>query len=119
MRSYFVPKPPDESVTDVRPQRADLHRHAVHRAQRVFLALNAVPFAVGVVLSCAAELAAAPVYGRLTLGLGWGVLQLGVFAGSVWWYENRATRVCDPLERPPTPGASGASPADASRAVTR
>ncbi|MGX6751449.1 hypothetical protein ACM562_29725 [Streptomyces xantholiticus] len=94
-------------MTDVRPQHADIHRHAVHRAQLVFLALNAVPFAVGVVLSCAAELAEAPVYGRLTLGLGWGILQLGVFAGSVWWYENRAMRVCDHLERHLMSEASG------------
>ncbi|NWF24790.1 hypothetical protein HW130_00660 [Streptomyces sp. PKU-EA00015] len=85
----------------------------------VFLALNAVPFAVGVVLSCAAELAKVPVYGRLTLGLGWGILELGVFAGSVWRYENRVMRVCDHLERPLTSGASGASPPDESRAVTR
>ncbi|CAL9370511.1 hypothetical protein SUDANB105_00851 [Streptomyces sp. enrichment culture] len=111
MRSYFVPKPPGEPVTDVRPQRVDLHRRAVRRAQLVFLALNAVPFALGVVLSCAAELAAAPVYGRFTLGLGWGILQLGVFAGSVWWYENRGMRVCDLLERPLVSGASSASSA--------
>ncbi|WP_158718917.1 hypothetical protein [Streptomyces globisporus] len=87
----------------------------MHRAQRVFLAVNAAPFAVGVVLSCTAELAAAPVYGRLTLGLLWGVLQLGVFAGSVWWYENQATHVCDPLEQSLMSEAPGASPADESR----
>ncbi|MFI8997387.1 hypothetical protein [Streptomyces sp. NPDC053542] len=91
----------------------------MHRAQRVFLAVNAVPLAVGIVLSCAAELAAVPVYGQLTLGLAWGILQLGVFAGSVWWYESQATRVCDPLERSlasgaPVTGASGVSPADES-----
>lgn len=85
-----VPKPPGEPVTDVRPHRARLQHHALQRAQLVFLALNAVPFAVGVVLSCAAEPAEASLYGRFTPGPGWGLLQLGVFAGSVWWYENRA-----------------------------
>ncbi|WP_225804454.1 hypothetical protein [Streptomyces sp. NK15101] len=92
-----------------------MFRRAVHRAQRTFLAVNAVPFAVGVVLSCTAGLAAAPVHGRLTLGLVWGVLQLGVFAGSVWWYENQVTRVCDPLEQSLVSEAPGASPADESR----
>ncbi|MFB7755145.1 hypothetical protein ACFC18_36935 [Streptomyces sp. NPDC056121] len=117
MHSYFAPKPPDEPVTDVPPQHAEMLRRAVHRAQRVFLAVNAVPLAAGIVLSCTAGLATVPVRGRLTLGITWGILQLGVFLGSTWWYENRSTRVCDPLEQslasgmPPT-RAPGASPAD-------
>ncbi|MEU3844049.1 DUF485 domain-containing protein [Streptomyces sp. NPDC028635] len=79
--------------------------------------MNAIPMAVGVALSCASGFAALPVYGRLTLGIVWGVLQLGVFVGSVWWYEHHATRVCDPLEQSlasgvPLTGAPGASPAD-------
>ncbi|POX47537.1 hypothetical protein C3489_29300 [Streptomyces sp. Ru71] len=89
----------------------------MHRAQRRFLAVNAVPLAVGVVLSCAAGLAAAPVYGRSTLGIVWGILQLGVFVGSVWWYEDHSTRVCDPLEQSltsgmPLAGAPDVSPTD-------
>ncbi|MFF9092573.1 hypothetical protein ACF1AX_05610 [Streptomyces sp. NPDC014802] len=87
-------------MTDVPPQRPATHRRAVHRAQRVFLAVNAVPLAVGIVLSCAAGLAAAPLHGRWTLGIVWGGLQLGVFAGGAWWYENHSMRVCDPLEEP-------------------
>ncbi|WP_424857891.1 hypothetical protein [Streptomyces sp. SAI-170] len=91
----------------------------MRRAQRVFLAVNAMPLAVGILLSCAAEAAAAPVYGRLTLGLVWGILQLGVFVASAWWYEVRSTRACDRLEQSSDPGvpltgALGASPADAS-----
>ncbi|MFF2166656.1 DUF485 domain-containing protein [Streptomyces sp. NPDC058175] len=91
----------------------------MHRAQRVFLVVNAVPLAVGVLLSCASELAVVPVDGRLTLGLVWGILQLGFFIATTWWYENQATRVCDPLEQSlasgmSQTGASGASPADES-----
>ncbi|EFF88735.1 hypothetical protein SSTG_05742 [Streptomyces sp. e14] len=117
MHSYFTPQPPGEPVSGARPPRAENLRRAVHRAQWVLVAVNAVPMAVGVLLSCAAGLASLPVYGRSTLGIVWGILQLGVFVGSVWWYENHSVRVCDPLEQPPASGvplteAPGACPSD-------
>ncbi|MCZ0991082.1 hypothetical protein [Streptomyces diastatochromogenes] len=117
MRSYSAPKPPDEAATDIHLQRGEILSQAVHRAQRVFLAVNAVPLAVGVVLSCVAAVAAVPVYGRLTLGVVWGVLQLGVFVATAWRYEKQATLLCDPIEQSltsgmPQAGTSGASPVD-------
>ncbi|MEU9294378.1 hypothetical protein [Streptomyces sp. NPDC048266] len=59
-----------------------------------------MPLGIGVVLSCSTALTAVQVYGRLTLGVVWGVLQLVVFLGSVWWYEDRSTRLCGPGQRP-------------------
>ncbi|MEV0977294.1 hypothetical protein [Streptomyces sp. NPDC049915] len=119
MRSYFAQKPAGAPTTDAHLQRGEILRRAEHRAQRVFLAVNAVPLAAGVVLSCDGALAAVPVDGRLTLGIVWGILQLSLFVASTWWYENQATRLCVPLEQSltsgtPQPGVSGVSPADES-----
>ncbi|GHB32562.1 hypothetical protein GCM10010377_23710 [Streptomyces viridiviolaceus] len=80
---------------------------AAQHVRRRFLVVNAVPLAIGVVLSCSTALCGATVYGRLTLGVVWGVLQLGVLLGSVWWYEARSARLCDPVERPPAGTAGG------------
>lgn len=66
--------------------------------RRKFLAVNAVPLGIGVALSCSTGLTAIQVYGRLTLGVVWAALQLGVFLSSVWWYESRVTRWRDPDE---------------------
>ncbi|MER7536932.1 hypothetical protein ABTX77_19455 [Streptomyces sp. NPDC097704] len=68
--------------------------------RRTFLAVNAVPLGIGVVLSCSTALTAVRVYGRLTLGVVWAFLQLTLFLGSVWWYEGRADDLDDPGERP-------------------
>ncbi|GAA1138371.1 hypothetical protein [Streptomyces javensis] len=56
------------------------------------------------------------VYGHITLGLVWGILQCGLFVATVWVYETRCT-ACDPVERPrtsdvPQAGAPGAPPVD-------
>lgn len=86
------------------------------RVRRTFLTVNAVPLAIGVVLSCSTALTGTRVYGRLTLGVVWGAVQLGVFLVSVWWYEARSVRPDAPAERffapenPPT-GNAGTSPA--------
>jgi hypothetical protein len=83
----------------------------------VFLIVNAVPLGIGVVLSCSTALTAVQVYGRLTLGVVWGVLQLVVFLGSVWWYEDRSTRLCEPGQQPEAvqPASSGREPGMVSR----
>ncbi|MEW5654105.1 hypothetical protein [Streptomyces cinereoruber] len=71
---------------------------AGRHVRRTFLAVNAVPLGIGAALSCSTALTAIQVYGRLTLGVVWAALQLGVFLGSVWWYESRAARLHDPGE---------------------
>ncbi|WP_406864221.1 hypothetical protein ABZO31_28795 [Streptomyces sp. HUAS MG47] len=90
MHSPFVPTP---AVPPPAPPGGDGTSGAGRRVRRTFLALNAVLLGVGVVLSCSTTLTGITVYGRLTLGVVWGVLQLGVFLGSVWWYEDRSTCV--------------------------
>lgn len=104
--------------------RADHLREAVHRAQRAFVAVNLVPFVVGIVLSCFTDVPAVAVYGKLTLGLVWGVLQCVLFVATAWWYENRSTRVFDPVEdsltaRVHQTEVSGAVTGNGSPAVTR
>ncbi|MFD4511010.1 hypothetical protein ACFWPQ_50715 [Streptomyces sp. NPDC058464] len=86
-------------------------RESTHRAQRVFLLVNAVPFAVGSVMSCFTEVPAVALYGKLTLGLVWGALQGALFVTTAWWYEFRSTRSSDPIEQSFTSGAihAGAS----------
>ncbi|MFF0011319.1 DUF485 domain-containing protein [Streptomyces sp. NPDC005374] len=80
-------------------QRGDeLRRHA-HRAQRSFLAVNAVPLVAGIMLASYTDLPAAPVYGPLTLGLVGGILQCCLFVATAWLYERRCTRSCDPIEQ--------------------
>ena len=74
-------------------------RETAHRAQRNFLVVNGIPFAVGITLSCFTDVPAVEVYGKLTLGLVWGVLQCALFVATAWLYEMRSTRSADPLEQ--------------------
>ncbi|MEU9171569.1 hypothetical protein AB0D34_27845 [Streptomyces sp. NPDC048420] len=67
--------------------------------QRAFLVVNAVPFAVGSVLSCFTDVPAVPVHGNFTLGMAWGLVQCGLFVATAWLYENRSTRSSDPIEQ--------------------
>ncbi|MER7690446.1 DUF485 domain-containing protein [Streptomyces sp. NPDC097610] len=97
----------------------DSLRETTHRAQRAFLFVNAVPFVVGIVLSCFTDIPAVAVYGELTLGLVWGTLQCVLFVATAWWYENRSARSSDPLEQSLTSDVlhtemSGAAPANGS-----
>ncbi|MEV6796666.1 hypothetical protein AB0M87_33045 [Streptomyces sp. NPDC051320] len=55
----------------------------------MLVTINALPLAVGVLLSCSTTLGATAVYGRLTLGLGWAFVQLAVLVGGTCWYEHR------------------------------
>ncbi|MFC8822553.1 hypothetical protein [Streptomyces rochei] len=68
-----------------------------------------MPLAIGVVLSCSTRLSGADMHGRLTLGVVWSVLQLGVFLVSVWWYERRSARLSDYVDRSPAGAAGGSS----------
>ncbi|MFE0511950.1 hypothetical protein [Streptomyces sp. NPDC058964] len=79
-------------------QRAESLRERAHQAQRALLAVNGVPFAAGIVLSSFTDVPSIPVQGRLTLGLVWGVLQIGLFVTTACLYEVRCTRSCDALE---------------------
>jgi hypothetical protein len=88
-------------------------RETTHSAQRTFLVVNAVPLIVGVVLSCFTDIPAVPVYGQLTLGLVWGILQCGLFITTAWAYENRSTRSCDPIEQSLTVDGFQANTSDA------
>ncbi|MEU3855136.1 DUF485 domain-containing protein [Streptomyces sp. NPDC029554] len=74
-------------------------RQAIHRAQRVFLLVNTLPFTVTTFLFPYTEIASVRVAGQLTLCMLWGVLQCCLFVASTLWYEKQATRVCDPLEQ--------------------
>ncbi|NEB04208.1 DUF485 domain-containing protein [Streptomyces sp. SID13726] len=74
-------------------------RETAHRAQRDFVVVNGIPFAVGITLSCFTDVPAVQVYGELTLGLVWGVLQCALFIATAWLYELRSTRSADPLEQ--------------------
>ncbi|MFG3289069.1 DUF485 domain-containing protein [Streptomyces sp. NPDC048179] len=104
MQSYFAP-PPSTRQTAAHPaheaevlQLGESLRERAHQAQRALLAINGVPFAAGIVLSSFTKVPAIPVHGRLTLGLTWGVLQIGLFVATTWLYEARCTGSCDPLE---------------------
>ncbi|MFF7476731.1 DUF485 domain-containing protein [Streptomyces sp. NPDC008092] len=99
-------------------------RKAVHRTQRAFVAVNLVPFAAGIVLSCFTDVPAVAVFGKLTLGLVWGVLQCVLFVATAWWYESRSTRLFDPVEESLTAvvhraETTGVVPGNGSPAVTR
>ncbi|MES5823734.1 hypothetical protein [Streptomyces sp. RG80] len=61
--------------------------------------MNGIPFAVGITLSCFTDVPAVEVYGKLTLGLVWGVLQCALFVATAWLYEMRSTRSADRLEQ--------------------
>ncbi|APE25443.1 hypothetical protein [Streptomyces venezuelae] len=56
----------------------------------MLVTVNALPLAVGVLLSCSTSLGEISVYGRLTLALTWAFAQLVVLVGGTWWYEYRA-----------------------------
>lgn len=127
MHSHFPPTPPGRPPTQHlsfdalqrQLQRSESLREAVHRAQRSFLVVNAVPLAAGIVLSSFTDIPAEPVYGQLTLGVVWGILQLGLFVATAWLHETRSTRLCDPIEQSLTSGmpqaeTSGASPVNGS-----
>lgn len=85
--------------------------------QRIFLGVNALPLAIGVVLSCSATLTGVRVYGLLTLGVAWGGLQFCVFLAGVWWYEARSSGRDDPAEHTPVAGPlhTGAAGAPSAR----
>ncbi|MFF3610000.1 hypothetical protein [Streptomyces sp. NPDC002463] len=86
----------------------------MHRTQRRFLVVNAVPLATGIVLFPFTGLPSARVYGQLTMGVLWGVLQGGLFVASTWWHERQSTRLCDPIERSLTSALPQAGTSDAS-----
>lgn len=71
----------------------------------MLVTVNALPLAVGVLLSCSTPLGEIPVYGRLTLGIAWALTQLVVLVAGTCWYENRA--------------ASSYAPASATTAASR
>ncbi|MFG2732972.1 hypothetical protein [Streptomyces canus] len=83
----------------------DSLRAATHHTQRVFLVVNAVPFTVGIVLSCFTNVPAIAVFGDFTLGLLWGFLQCALFVATAWWYDMRSARLPDPIEQVLTPNA--------------
>jgi len=78
-------------------------RHSA-RDTRVLVTVNALPLAVGVLLSCSTALGEISVYGRLTLGIAWALTQLVVLVGGTWWYEHRAASAGEPA--PATTAAS-------------
>ncbi|MFJ9733465.1 hypothetical protein ACIRUL_19260 [Streptomyces sp. NPDC101171] len=66
------------------------------RDTRMLVTVNALPLAVGVLLSCSTPLGEISVYGRLTLGIAWAFTQLAVLIGGTWWYENRTASSFEP-----------------------
>ncbi|MFJ9079032.1 hypothetical protein ACIRO3_27890 [Streptomyces sp. NPDC102278] len=66
------------------------------RDTRVLVTVNALPLAVGVLLSCSAALGEISAYGRLTLGMAWALAQLAVLVAGTWWYENRVASSFEP-----------------------
>ncbi|MFI8424041.1 hypothetical protein [Streptomyces sp. NPDC085479] len=74
---------------------SDSSRHSP-RDTRMLVTLNALPLAVGVLLSCSTTLGEISVYGRLTLGITWALTQLVVLVGGTWWYEKRAASSFEP-----------------------
>ncbi|MGW3667193.1 DUF485 domain-containing protein [Streptomyces sp. NPDC005141] len=105
VHSHFPPNPPGRAPASLqthnagRSQHVNRLRETSHRAQREFLVVNGAPFAVGITLSCFTDVPAVQVYGELTLGLVWGVLQCALFIATAWLYEMRSTRSADPLEQ--------------------
>ena len=110
MPSPFPPTSPDHSPTAsfsldaVKFQRTESLREAIRRTQRTFLFVNGVPLVIGITLSTFTDIPAAPVYGQLTLGIVWGILQCGLFITTAWLYENQSALWCDPIERSLTSG---------------
>ncbi|GGY78543.1 hypothetical protein GCM10010363_69410 [Streptomyces omiyaensis] len=74
---------------------SDSSRHSP-RDTRMLVTVNALPLAVGVLLSCSTTLGEISVYGRLTLAITWAFTQLVVLVGGTWWYENRAVSSFEP-----------------------
>ncbi|WP_424851695.1 hypothetical protein [Streptomyces sp. SAI-170] len=72
----------------------------------MLVTVNALPLAVGVLLSCSTTLGEVSVYGRLTLGMAWALTQLVVLVGGTWWYENRAASSCEPASATTTASRS-------------
>ncbi|WP_143660252.1 hypothetical protein [Streptomyces sp. t99] len=66
------------------------------RDTQVLVTVNALPLAVGVLLSCSTPLGEISVYGRLTLGITWAFTQLAVLVAGTCWYENRAASSFEP-----------------------
>ncbi|ROQ35871.1 hypothetical protein EDD98_4950 [Streptomyces sp. PanSC19] len=105
MRSSYTPAPsgrpptPRLSADALRQERLSELREATHRGDRAFLALNAVPLAVGTVLSSFTDVPSVPVYGKLTLGVVWGFLQGTLLVVTAWLHEDRSARLRDPLEQ--------------------
>ncbi|MEV8066206.1 hypothetical protein AB0P32_08695 [Streptomyces sp. NPDC085995] len=72
----------------------------------MLVTVNALPLAVGVLLSCSTTLGEVSVYGRLTLGMAWALTQLVVLVAGTWWYENRAASSCEPASATTTASRS-------------
>ncbi|MFF0559339.1 hypothetical protein [Streptomyces sp. NPDC004266] len=87
MPSSFTPPPPGHTP-EPHPSPTVLVRE--REAQRAFLVANAVPLAIGILLSWSSSLSGARLYGHLTLGIAWGLLQLGVFVATAWRYDGHA-----------------------------
>ncbi|MEV6572207.1 hypothetical protein [Streptomyces sp. NPDC051577] len=66
------------------------------RDTRVLVTVNALPLAVGGLLSCSTALGGISAYGRLTLGMACAFAQLVVLVAGTWWYENRAASSFEP-----------------------
>ncbi|MFK0288764.1 DUF485 domain-containing protein [Streptomyces sp. NPDC090499] len=81
----------------VQSQRVDRLRETTHRLQRTFVLVNATPFVTGIALACFTKIPALSVYGKITFGLVWGLLQCGVFVATAWSYDSRSRRSCDPI----------------------
>lgn len=124
MHPHFPPNPPGNPPAPLpthnagRSQRVSQLRETAHRAQRDFLVVNGVPFAVGITLSCFTDVPSVQVYGKLTLGLVWGVLQCALFIATAWLYERRSTRSADPLEQALTSAVPPAAVSDVSGAAS-
>ncbi|MEU6226697.1 DUF485 domain-containing protein [Streptomyces sp. NPDC047042] len=105
MHSHVPPSPPGRPSAPLRThpaggraQHVNRLRETAHRTQRDFLVVNGIPFTLGITLSCFTDVPAVRVYGELTMGLVWGVLQCALFIATAWLYESRSTRSADPLE---------------------
>ncbi|MFI8825039.1 hypothetical protein [Streptomyces sp. NPDC053431] len=96
MPSSFLPAPPPPCSPEPPPPADALRERA---ALRAFLVANAIPLTGGVLLSLITSLPGVHLYGQLTLGVAWALLQLGVFVGTAWRYENRAASAAPALDR--------------------
>lgn len=122
MPSHFPPTPvgrpqaPHPTHVAARPSRLDRLRETEHRVQRAFFVANAVPFAIGITLSCFTDVPAVQVHGKLNLGIVWGLLQCALFVTTAWLYEKRSARSSDPIAESLTSGAPNAEMSDAASA---